>query len=80
MKKMMFLACLSLIFTMATQAQNRISGKVTDVKNAAIPFVNVSLMSQDSALITGSTTDDNGKFKLHITTQKLRAICFASRM
>ena len=71
MKKMILLACLSLIFTMATQAQNRISGKVTDVKNAAIPFVNVSLMSQDSALITGSTTDDNGKFKLAYNNTKV---------
>ncbi len=43
-----------------------ISGNVKDAKGEPMPFVTVSVLSQDSALLTGAITDDDGKYALEV--------------
>lgn len=46
-----------------------IKGKVNNSEGQPFPFVTISLLSPDSALITGTITQDDGSFKLE-TSQK----------
>lgn len=43
-----------------------ISGNVKDTKGEPMPFVTVSVLSQDSTLLTGAITDDDGKYALEV--------------
>ena len=43
-----------------------ISGNVKDTKGEPMPFVTVSVLSQDSTLLTGAITDDNGKYSVEV--------------
>ena len=43
-----------------------ISGNVKDTKGEPMPFVTVSVLSQDSTLLTGAITDDNGKYAVEV--------------
>ncbi len=43
-------------------AQGTISGNVADENGDAVPFANVILLQNDSIIITGTITDENGKF------------------
>ena len=43
-----------------------ISGNVKDAKGEPMPFVTVSVLSQDSTLLTGAITDDDGKYALEV--------------
>jgi len=43
-----------------------ISGNVKDTKGESMPFVTVSVLSQDSTLLTGAITDDNGKYAVEV--------------
>ena len=45
-----------------------ISGNVKDTKGEPMPFVTVSVLSQDSTLLTGAITDDNGKYAVEVNT------------
>lgn len=64
MKKELFLLLLCLPAFIA-QAQNlSIKGRVTDASQQAIPAANVSLWTTDSTLVTGVTSDAQGKFAL----------------
>ena len=46
-------------------AANKITGKIIDEgNNQHIEYANVSLMTQDSAFITGAATDNDGYFLL----------------
>lgn len=47
-------------------ALGQITGKITSPKDEAIPFANVVLLSaQDSSIVTGTSTDENGDFRLN---------------
>lgn len=47
----------------------QITGKVTNPKAEAVPFANVVLLAaQDSTIIAGTSTDENGDFSLNPTT------------
>lgn len=63
MKTKLFL--LFLLATLHTQAQNlSIKGRVTDASQEAIIAANISLWATDSTLVTGTTSDAQGKFTL----------------
>ena len=47
-----------------------IKGSVIDTKGAAMPFVTISVLSQDSTLLTGAITDDNGAYEVEVTKSK----------
>jgi len=46
-------------------------GEVLDEKNSPISFANVILMAKDSTIVAGSSTDDNGFFKLTVADKGL---------
>ena len=46
-----------------------ITGKVTDIQGAAVPFANVALYrSSDSSLVDGTASDENGNFSITANT------------
>ena len=47
-----------------------IKGSVIDAKGDAMPFVTISVLSQDSTLITGAITDDDGKYEVEVNAPK----------
>lgn len=51
-----------------------ITGSVMDTRGDAMPFVTISVLAQDSTLITGAITDDNGDWKLDIGDWKLKDV------
>lgn len=59
-------SCLLLLFICTffnSTAQNFIKGSVSDTTNAPVPFCALGLLkAQDSSLVKGNVTDDNGKF------------------
>ena len=65
MKKFGLLILLAVSFYQL-QAQDtggvRITGTVSDERNAAIPYASVALYNSDSTLVGGSVSDDAGKF------------------
>ena len=65
MKTQLFLLLLALS-VLSTQAQSlSIKGRVTDASQEAVIAANVSLWTIDSTLVTGVTSDAQGKFTLH---------------
>ena len=57
---------LALLSVLSTRAQNlTVKGRVADASQEAIMAANVSLWTTDSTLVTGVTTDAQGKFALH---------------
>ncbi|RYU93844.1 outer membrane beta-barrel family protein [Emticicia agri] len=47
-------------------AWGQITGRVTTPKNEAVPFANIVLLAaQDSTIVTGTATDENGNFHLN---------------
>ena len=41
-------------------------GKVTDVRGDAMPFVTISVLAQDSSLLTGAITDERGEWEVEL--------------
>ena len=65
MKTKLFLL-LAVLSVLSTQAQNlTIKGRVTDTSQETIIAANVSLWATDSTLVTGATSDAQGKFALN---------------
>ena len=44
-----------------------IKGSVIDTKGEVMPFVTISVLAQDSSLLTGAITDDNGKYEIDLS-------------
>ena len=61
MKKIYFTIYFFTLFCVTTFAQ--ISGTVSDKKGEKIPFANVVLLQNDTIILTGTITDENGKFE-----------------
>ncbi len=64
--KKIFLGFLLLIS--AAVSAETIQGKVTNSNGEAMPFVTISVLSQDSTLITGAITDDEGKYEIDLSS------------
>ena len=56
------IACILALVATAASAQLTIRGRYVDADSLALPGVNVALLSQDSALVTGTTTGNDGHF------------------
>lgn len=73
MKTQLFLLLLALS-VLSTQAQSlSIKGRVTDASQEAVIAANVSLWTIDSTLVTGVTSDAQGKFALPKSRQAITA-------
>jgi hypothetical protein len=44
-----------------------IKGSVFDAHGNAMPFVTISVLTQDSVLLTGTITDEEGKYQVEVT-------------
>ena len=44
-----------------------LKGSVVDSRGEAMPFVTISVLSQDSTLLTGAITDDEGKYEIDLS-------------
>lgn len=67
LKKILSSLILLLTFQQAAFAledNTSVSGKVVDKKNSPIPYATVTLMRQDSTVVNGAITDDNGQFEI----------------
>ena len=49
-----------------------VKGSVINERGEALPFVTISVLSQDSMLITGTLTDDDGKYSIETNAPSLR--------
>ena len=67
MKKIFFIFTLLLSDTLSAET---IRGHVSDSKGDPMPFVTISVLNKDSALITGAITDDQGKYEIEISNLK----------
>ncbi len=54
-----------MMISVAVSAET-ISGDVKDTKGEPMPFVTISVLTQDSTLLTGAITDDDGKYALEV--------------
>lgn len=64
--KTRLLTLLMLLFVLSTQAQNiHIKGRITETSQQPVIAANVSLWSMDSTLVTGVTSDAEGRFILN---------------
>lgn len=64
MKQSILIVIATLFFSFGISAQT-VTGKVTDTQNQPIEFANVALYSlPDSALVTGTVTNQHGEFSL----------------
>ncbi len=51
-----------------------ITGKVTNRKGEAMPFVTISVLGRDSVLVTGAITDENGRYSVEVKNSKAQDI------
>lgn len=48
-----------------------VKGSVINEKGEAMPFVTISVLAQDSSLITGTITDDDGSYEVTVNGERL---------
>ena len=70
MKKSFFLSILLSVLAIMPVLAETLKGTVTDSRGDAMPFVTISVMTQDSALLTGAITDDNGQYQVEVPSDK----------
>ena len=61
--------CLWVLLTFAFEAHcwgETLHGSVIDSHGEAMPFVTISILTQDSALLTGTITDDKGEYAIEL--------------
>lgn len=61
---------LFMLLTAATASAETIHGLVTDNNGTPMPFVTISALTEDSTLITGVITDEQGKYTIDIPAGK----------
>ena len=66
MKKIGLVTLALLAFGWLSASAETIKGNVIDANGEAMPFVTISVLTQDSTLITGAITDDNGNYAVSI--------------
>ena len=59
-----------LLLCSASISAETVKGSVVDSRGEAMPFVTISVLAQDSSLLTGAITDDEGKYEIEIANQK----------
>ena len=58
----------TLFFYLFSRGQNNLSGKIQDTSSNAIPYATISLLNLDSTLITGTISDEDGKYLINTKT------------
>ncbi len=58
-----------LLISVAVSAET-IKGSVMNTRGETMPFVTISVLAQDSTLLTGAITDDDGKYEIEISNSK----------
>ena len=76
--KHVFLLVVGVVLTGLSVSAETIKGTVIDTNGVPMPFVTISVMAEDSTLITGTITDDDGKYELPTTNDKRHIIIQAS--
>ena len=54
-----------MLFALTALAEN-VKGTVEDAHGKPMPFVTISVLTQDSTLITGAITDDDGHYSIEV--------------
>ena len=75
--KKSFLFVILMLFTFSASAKT-VKGSVSNEKGEAMPFVTISVLAQDSTLITGAITDDDGKYEVQTPNDERPIIIQAS--
>ena len=70
MKKIGLVTWMLLVFGWISVAAETIKGSVKDAQGNAMPFVTVSVLAQDSTLLTGAITDDNGAYAVEVNANR----------
>ena len=70
MKKNGLITSLLLVYGWIVGAAKTINGSVIDAEGKAMPFVTISVLAQDSSLLTGTITDDDGLYAIELTTNQ----------
>lgn len=70
MKKIGLITSLLLVYGWIVGAAKTINGSVIDAEGKAMPFVTISVLAQDSSLLTGTITDDDGLYAIELTTNQ----------
>ena len=70
MKKIGLVTLALLAFGWLSASAETIKGNVIDANGEAMPFVTISVLTQDSTLITGAITDDNGNYAVEVQSAK----------
>lgn len=70
MKKIGLITSLLLVYGWIIGAAKTINGSVIDAEGKAMPFVTISVLAQDSSLLTGTITDDDGLYAIELTTNQ----------
>ena len=73
MKKIVFGIVVCLLAT-GTSLAETIKGSVINARGEAMPFVTISALAQDSTLITGTITNEDGKYELSTLDSPLSTI------
>ncbi len=73
MKKLTLL--FGLLVSVAISAET-IKGSVVNERGEAMPFVTISVLAQDSSLLTGAITDDEGRYEIDLSTSNLQRSTF----
>ena len=78
MKRKIFVNIFLAVLAIMPASAETLKGKVMDANGNAMPFVTISVLTQDSALITGTITDEDGKYELQTTNDHQPIIIQAS--
>ena len=68
--KRIFIFSVALMCAIVSFAQTNLAGKVQDTQSNPVVYATVSLLRQDSSLVTGAITDDAGAFALSAPSGK----------
>ena len=64
------IVCIVLSLLSLSAAAELVKGSVVDSRGDAMPFVTISVLSQDSTLLTGTITDDDGTYEVDVTANE----------
>ncbi len=70
MKKIGLVTWMLLVFGWISGTAEIIKGSVIDADGKAMPFVTISVLTQDSSLLTGAITDDNGAYAVEVNANR----------
>ena len=68
LRNIFFFVCLMMV-PVAAEAET-VKGSVANNRGEAIPFATISVLTQDSTLLTGAITDENGQYKVEVQGTK----------